>query len=57
MSGPKRLSSNTKSAQPRDPGAPLTKVEKLAVFNRYAFPVLAVFGPVVLALLFGTNGQ
>lgn len=53
MSNPKRLSLNTKSAQPRDPGAPLTKAEKLAIFNRYAFPVLAVFGPVVLARLLG----
>ena len=53
MSGPKRLSPNTKTSQPRDPGAPLTKTEKLAIFNRYAFPVLAVFGPVVLARLLG----
>ena len=53
MSDPKRLSPSAKSAQPRDPNAPLSGTEKLAIFNRYAFPVLAVFGPVVLARLLG----
>lgn len=51
MSNPKRLSPNTKTSQPRDPSAPMTGVEKLAIANRYVFPIAAVFGPVVLAHL------
>ena len=56
MSKPNRLSP-TKTGKggspqaPRDPQAPLTGVEKLAILNRYVFPVVAVFGPVLLAKL------
>ena len=57
MSKPNRLSP-TKTTQsgktpqaPRDPNQPLTKVEKLALLNRYVFPVVTVFGPVLLAWL------
>ena len=56
MSKPNRLSPTKTgkggSSQPaRDPQAPLTGVEKLAILNRYVFPVVAVFGPVLLAKL------
>ena len=52
MSEPKRLKSGqTKTAQPRDPNTPLTKVEKLAMLNRYVFPIVAVLGPVAVCLL------
>ena len=56
MSKPNRLSptktGKSGSPQPaRDPQAPLTGVEKLAILNRYVFPVVAVFGPVLLAKL------
>ena len=56
MSKPNRLSPTKTgkggSSQPaRDPQAPLTGVEKLAILNRYVFPVVAVFGPVLLARL------
>ena len=56
MSKPNRLSptktgKNDSSQPARDPQAPLTGVEKLAILNRYAFPVVAVFGPVLLAKL------
>ena len=56
MSKPNRLSptktGNSGSPQSaRDPQAPLTGVEKLAILNRYVFPVVAVFGPVLLAKL------
>lgn len=56
MSKPNRLSPTKTgkrgSPQPaRDPQAPLTGVEKLAILNRYVFPVVAVFGPVLLAKL------
>ena len=47
MSEPKRL----KPGQPRDPNTPLTKVEKLAMLNRYVFPIVAVLGPVAVCLL------
>ena len=56
MSKPNRLSptktGKSGSPQPaRDPQAPLTGVEKLAILNRYVFPVVAVFCPVLLAKL------
>ena len=51
MSKPNRLNPRAPKAQPRDPNTPLTNVEKLALLNRYVFPILAVFGPVVLAWL------
>ena len=56
MSKPNRLrptkTGKSGSPQPaRDPQAPLTGVEKLAILNRYVFPVVAVFGPVLLAKL------
>ena len=52
MSTPNRLPKNTtKTSKPRDPGTPLTGVEKLALLNRYVFPVVSVFGPVLLAHL------
>ena len=52
MSEPKRLKpGQTKTAQPRDPNTPLTKVEKLAMLNRYVFPIVAVLGPVAVCLL------
>ena len=56
MSKPNRLSPTKTgkggSSQPaRDPQIPLTGVEKLAILNRYVFPVVAVFGPVLLAKL------
>ncbi len=50
MSNPKRLDQPKKSAS-QAPRGPMTKVEKLAVLNRYVFPVVAVFGPVLLAHL------
>lgn len=50
MSNPKRLDQPKKSAS-QAPRGPMTKVEKLAVINRYVFPVVAVFGPVLLARL------
>ena len=57
MSKPNRLSP-TKTAKgsgnaqaPRDPNTPMTNVEKLALVNRYVFPVVAVFGPVLLGWL------
>ena len=60
MSKPNRLSPTKTgkggSSQPaRDPQAPLTGVEKLAILNRYVFPVVAVFGPVLLAKLLKWN--
>ena len=52
MSEPKRLKpGQTRTAQPRDPNTPLTKVEKLAMLNRYVFPIVAVLGPVAVCLL------
>ena len=50
---PKRLSRTpAKTTQPpRDPNTPLTNVEKLALLNRFVFPIVAVFGPVLLAWL------
>ena len=52
MSDPKRLKpGQTKTAQPRDPNTPLTRVEKLAMLNRYLFPIVAVLGPVAVCLL------
>ena len=48
---PNRLPKTTKTSKPRDPGTPMTRVEKLAILNRYVFPVVAVFGPVLLAKL------
>lgn len=56
MSKPNRLSptktgKNGSSQPARDPQEPLTGVEKLAILNRYVFPVVAVFGPVLLAKL------
>ena len=60
MSKPNRLSptktGKSGSPQPaRDPQTPLTGVEKLAILNRYVFPVVAVFGPVLLAKLLKWN--
>ena len=50
MSNPNRLQpQQTKTTRRRDPDAPMTRVEKLAILNRYVFPVVAVFGPVLLA--------
>ena len=57
MSKPNRLSptKTTKGSgnarAPRDPNTPMTNVEKLALVNRYVFPVVAVFGPVLLGWL------
>lgn len=54
MSAPNRLNKPSRQSQPRmprDPNVPLTKVEKLALLNRYVFPVVAVFGPVLIAWL------
>ena len=49
---PNRLpKTTTKTAQPRDPNTPMTKVEKLAILNRYVFPVVSIFGPMLLAWL------
>ena len=49
---PNRLpKTTTKTSQPRDPGTPLTGVEKLAILNRYVFPVVSIFGPMLLAWL------
>ena len=49
MSKSKRQNRPAPQNQPRDPNAPLTKVEKLALLNRYVFPIVAIFGPVVAA--------
>ena len=47
---PKRLKpAQTKTAQPRDPNTPMTKVEKLALLNRYVFPIVAIIGPMLLS--------
>lgn len=57
MSKPNRLSPTrtTQGGQtpqaPRDPQQPLTNAEKLAILNRYVFPVVAVFDPILLAHL------
>lgn len=57
MSKPNRLTptKTTKGGNspqtPRNPQEPMTNAEKLAIVNRYAFPVVAVFGPVLLAHL------
>ena len=52
MSNPNRLQpQQTKTTRRRDPDAPMTRVEKLAILNRYVVPVVAVFGPVLLAWL------
>ena len=57
MSKPNRLSptrtgkGNSAPQAPRNPQEPMTKVEKLAIMNRYLFPVVAVFAPVLLAKL------
>lgn len=49
---PNRLpKTTTKTSQPRDPNTPLTGVEKLALLNRYVFPIVSVFGPMLLAWL------
>ena len=49
MSKSKRLKQPEPRQQPRDPNTPLTKVEKLALLNRYVFPIVSVFGPVAVA--------
>lgn len=52
MASPNRLKpGQTKTTQRRDPNTPLTTVEKLALLNRYLFPVVAVLGPVAVCLL------
>ena len=53
MSKPQRLNTTPRktSQPPRDPNAPLTNVEKLALLNRYVFPIVSVFGPVLIAWL------
>ena len=52
MATPNRLKpGQTKTTQRRDPNTPLTKVEKLAMLNRYVFPIVAVLGPVAVCLL------
>ena len=57
MSKPNRLSPTKTTKEsgnaqaPRDPNTPMTNVEKLALVNRYVFPVVAVFGPVLLGWL------
>ena len=49
---PNRLpKTTTKTSQPRDPNTPMTGVEKLALLNRYVFPIVSVFGPMLLAWL------
>jgi hypothetical protein len=55
MPKPNRLNQSAQRNQPRtprDPNVPLTKVEKLALLNRYVFPIVAVFGPVLIAWIF-----
>ena len=50
MTMPKRLKpAQTKTAQPRDPKTPMTKVEKLALLDRYVFPIVAIIGPMLLS--------
>ena len=50
MTMPKRLKpAQTKTVQPRDPNTPMTKVEKLALLNRYVFPIVAIIGPMLLS--------
>ena len=58
MSNPNRLSKPSRQSQPRprrDPNVPLTRVEKLAMLNRYVFPIVAVFGPVLVAKLLNAD--
>ena len=55
MSKPNRLSpskTNKSSQSPKSPQDSLTGVEKLAILNRYVFPVVAVILPMVLSRLF-----
>ena len=53
MPKPKRLNQPTRQQRPapRDPNVPLTKVEKLALLNRYVFPIVAILGPIAVCLL------
>lgn len=43
------MNKQNRLSKPAPAQAPMTKVEKLAVLNRYVFPIVAVFGPVLLA--------
>ena len=51
MSKPNRLTPQAPQQKSREPQGPLTKVEKLALLNRYVFPVVAIIGPMLLAWL------
>ena len=55
MSKPNRLTPQSPQQKSQDPQGPLTNVEKLAIINRYVFPLVAVFGPVLLAKLLKWN--
>ena len=48
MSKPKRLDQPARQSAPQAPRGPLTKVEKLALLNRYVFPVAAVLAPALI---------
>ena len=50
MSNPNRLD-QPKRTSAQAPRGPMTKVEKLALLNRYVFPIVAIIGPMLLAWL------
>lgn len=58
MSKPNRLNPPTQQSSaktPQAPRGPMTKVEKLALLNRYVFPVAAVLGPALVCWLMKVN--
>ena len=50
MSNPNRLD-QLKRTSAQAPRGPMTKVEKLALLNRYVFPIVAIIGPMLVAWL------
>lgn len=50
MSNPNRLD-QPKRTSAQAPRGPMTKVEKLALLNRYVFPIVAIIGPMLVAWL------
>ena len=50
MSNPNRLD-QPKRTPAQAPRGPMTKVEKLALLNRYVFPIVAIIGPMLVAWL------
>ena len=50
MGNPNRLD-QPKRTSAQAPRGPMTKVEKLALLNRYVFPIVAIIGPMLVAWL------